>query len=171
MANLSTNNIQIEYEIFGKTSDPTLLLIAGLGGQMNYWPIDFCTSISEKGFQVIRFDNRDTGLSTKIDGLNLDEIRALIGKMFMGEKASVPYRIEDMAEDAIGLLDALDINQAHICGMSMGGFISQTLCIHHPERILSLTSLYSHPGNSSSYMPTQDVMEAMFIPPPPEREA
>ncbi|MBT3178881.1 MAG: alpha/beta hydrolase [Desulfobacula sp.] len=171
MPNIDTKRIKIEYEQFGGSSNPTLLLISGLGGQMHYWPSEFCSRIADNGFRVIRFDNRDTGFSSKIDSLNLDEARQLIGKLFAGEKAPVPYSIEDMANDAIGVLDALDIQKAHICGMSMGGFISQTLAINYPDRALSLISIYSNPGNSHEYMPTQKVMEATFNPPPEEREA
>lgn len=171
MPSISTKGIKIEYEQFGRSSNPSLLLISGLGGQMHYWPGDFCAGIADSGFQVIRFDNRDTGLSSKIDSLNLNEAKEIIGKIFTGEKAPVPYGIEDMADDAIGVLNALGIEKAHICGMSMGGFISQTAAINYPDRVSSLISIYSHPGNRPEFMPTQKVMEAMFTAPPAEREA
>lgn len=113
----------------------------------------------------------DSGLSTKIEGLTVPEITKKIGALFMGEKSSVPYSIEDMADDAIGLLDALDIDKAHICGMSMGGYIAQTLCLNHSSRALSLTSIYSQPGNRKEFVPTQEVLEAMLTPMPEERGA
>ena len=171
MVNLNSNNIQIETETFGKRSNPALLLIAGLSGQMLFWPSDFCNAIADKGFYVIRFDNRDTGLSTKANGPGLEEIKEKIGALFLGEQTSVPYTIADLANDGLGILDALDIKKAHICGMSMGGYIAQTLCINHPSRVISLTSIYSHTGNKPEFMPTQEVLDALFVPMPEEREA
>ena len=171
MASVSANGIQIEYETFGDSSSPALLLIIGLGCQLIHWQDEFCQQIAENGYHVIRYDNRDKGLSTKFDGLTADEIMEKIGALFIGQKVPVPYTIEDMANDAAGLLDALIIDKAHICGMSMGGYIAQTFALNNPARTLSLTSIYSTPGDRSKYPPTQEVTEAMMQPEPLEREA
>jgi pimeloyl-ACP methyl ester carboxylesterase len=170
MPTANANGIQIEYETFGDSSSPTLLLIMGLGGQLIYWQKEFCQQISDSGYYVIRYDNRDVGLSTKFEGLSTEEIMEKIVALFMGQKVPVPYTIEDMTNDAVGLLDALNIKQAHICGMSMGGYIAQTFDINNPIRTLSLTSIYSTPGNKNDYPPSQEVMEAMMEPIPKERE-
>jgi pimeloyl-ACP methyl ester carboxylesterase len=170
MTTANANGIQIEYETFGDSSSPALLLIIGLGGQLIYWQDEFCEQIADTGYYVIRYDNRDTGLSTKFEGLSAEEVMEKVGALFMGQKVTVPYTIEDMALDAAGLLDALNIEKAHICGMSMGGYIAQTFAINNPSRTLSLTSIYSTPGNRSQYPPTQEVLEAMMEPVPKERE-
>jgi pimeloyl-ACP methyl ester carboxylesterase len=169
MPQANVNGIQIEYETFGDKSSQALLLIAGVGLQLIHWQKEFCMKLSDQGYHVIRFDNRDTGLSTKFNEVGLTEAREKIGALFMGEKVPVPYSIVDMANDALGLLDFLDIERAHICGMSMGGFIAQTFAINNPDRILSLTSIYSSPGNRKEFQPTQEAMEAMLTPPPEER--
>jgi len=132
MPRADVNGIQIEYDTVGDPSLPTVLLIAGLGAQLPCWDIGFCKALADLGFYVIRYDNRDVGLSTKIEGLTSNELMEKIGVFFVGQKASVPYKIEDMADDGVGLLDALGIHRAHIVGMSMGGYIAQTLCLHHP---------------------------------------
>jgi len=162
--------IQIEYETFGEVSHPTLLLIIGLGNQLTHWQDEFCQQIADSGFHVIRYDNRDAGLSTKFEGLKTDEIMEKIGALFMGQTTSVPYTINDMSDDAAGLLDALNIEKAHVCGMSMGGYIAQTFAIDNPSRTLSLTSIYSHPGNRGDFLPAQEVMEAMMKPIPRKRD-
>lgn len=171
MATVNANGIQIEYETFGDSTAPALLLIIGLGCQLIHWQDAFCQQIAENGYYVIRYDNRDKGLSTKLDELSANEVMGKIVALFMGEKVPVPYTIEDMADDASGLLDALNIEKAHICGMSMGGYIAQTFALKNPTRTLSLTSIYSTPGNRAKYPPTQEVSEAMMQPEPLEREA
>jgi len=171
MPQANVNGIQIEYETFGDKSSPSVLLIMGLAGQLIHWQKEFCLKLSDHGYYVIRYDNRDSGLSTKFSEVSLTEAREKIGALFMGEKVPVPYSIEDMANDAAGLLDLLDIEQAHICGMSMGGFIAQTFAINNLNRILSLTSIYSSPGNRKEFQPTKEVMEFMLTPMPEERDA
>lgn len=171
MATANSNGIHIEYETFGDPSSPALLLIIGLGCQLIHWQDEFCQQIADVGFHVIRYDNRDAGLSTKFDELSMPEIMEKIGAFFMGQEVSTPYTIEDMVSDAAGLLDALNIDKAHICGMSLGGYIAQTFAINHPFRSLSLTSIYSHSGDQKEFLPTQEVMEAMMAPAPEEREA
>lgn len=170
MAQAKVNGLQIEYETFGEKSKPALLLIAGLGAQLIYWQKEFCIQLADKGYFVIRFDNRDTGLSTKIEELTAPELMEKIGGFFMGKKSSVPYGFDEMAGDAVGLLDALNIEKAHIVGKSMGGYIAQTLCINHPDRVLSLTSIFSHTGKLSAFQPTQEVLEVMLTPAPEDRE-
>lgn len=171
MATATVNGIQIEYETFGEKSSPSLLLIMGLGGQLIHWQKEFCEKIADHGYHVIRYDNRDSGLSTKITGLGVAEAMDKVSNLFMGNKVPVPYSIEDMANDAVGLLYFLEIDRAHVCGMSMGGFIAQTVAIKNPNRLLSLISIYSSPGNRREFMPTQEVMEFMMTPTPVERGA
>jgi pimeloyl-ACP methyl ester carboxylesterase len=169
MATANANGIQIEYETFGDPSLPALLLIMGLGSQLIHWQDEFCEQIADNGYHVIRYDNRDVGLSTKFEKVSMPEITDKVMALFSGQKITTPYTIEDMASDAIGLLDALKIGKAHICGMSMGGMIAQTVAINNPSRTLSLISIYSSSG-LKEFVPTQEVMEAMMEPVPEERE-
>jgi pimeloyl-ACP methyl ester carboxylesterase len=171
MPQADVNGIQIEYETFGNSSSPPVLLIIGFACQLIHWQKEFCMKLSDQGFYVIRYDNRDSGLSTKINTLGMKAAVEKIGALFMGEKVQVPYGIQDMADDAAGLLDFLDIQQAHICGMSMGGYIAQTFAINNPGRILSLSSIYSGPGNRKDFKPTQEAMDSMMTPVPEERGA
>lgn len=170
MAKASANHIVIEYETFGNPSSPPILLIVGLGSQLVYWDEAFCRQLAEAGLYVIRFDNRDSGLSTKFDEAGIPDIMDVIGKLMSGQKAAAPYTIEDMAADAVGLLDALKIEKAHICGMSMGGMIAQSIAIHYPQRVLSLTSIYSTTGNPHLPQPKPELMGLLLTPPPKERE-
>jgi len=170
MATANANGIHIEYDTFGKSSHPALLLIIGLGSQLIHWQDEFCQQIADNGFYVIRYDNRDSGLSTKFEGLSSEEIMEKIMALFSDQKVSVPYTIEDMSSDAVGLLDEIKIEKAHICGMSMGGYIAQTFAINNPSRTISLTSIYSHCGNRSEFLPSQEAMEAMMKPIPKNRD-
>ena len=147
MAKILSNRLEIEYDTFGDQTAPPLILIAGLGGQMIIWSSDFCRVLAEKGLWVIRFDNRDTGLSTKIEEPGAPDSDTLLTLLGRGEKIKIPYSLEDMAADAIGLMDGLGIEKAHICGASMGGMIGQIMAIRSPERVLSLTSIASATGN------------------------
>jgi pimeloyl-ACP methyl ester carboxylesterase len=170
MPNASANNIRIEYDTLGDTSSPPILLIIGLGGQLIYWDEAFCRQLNEAGLRVIRFDNRDAGLSTKFDAAGVPDILEVIGKLTSGQKVTAPYTIEDMAADATGLLDALKIEKAHICGISMGGMIAQSLALRCPERVLTLTSIYSTTGNPRLPQPKPEVMRLLLTPPPQDRE-
>ena len=137
------SGIDICYETFGSSDDPPILLIMGLGGPMNWWDPTFCQPLSARGFFVIRYDNRDTGRSTKLRQHRVtkgDIIRTAVGR------GRAPYSIGDLAVDALGLLDHLDIKRAHVVGVSMGGMIGQTLAIDHRDRVLSLTSIMSTTG-------------------------
>ena len=124
MATATANGIQIEYDTFGSSSSEALLLIVGLGGQMIMWDEEFCEQLAAQGHFVIRFDNRDVGLSTKFDNVGTPNVMEAMSAMMQGEKIDAPYTIDDMADDAVGLLDALGIDKAHICGRSMGGMCS-----------------------------------------------
>ena len=171
MPQANVNGIQIEYKTFGSPQDRPLLLIIGLGGQLIHWDESLCRDLVALGHYVICFDNRDAGLSTKFDETGEPDIIGTLGKILQGDKSGVPYSIEDMADDAAGLLDALGISAAHICGMSMGGMIAQTLALRHPRKLLSLTSIYSHTGNPELPQPKPEVMAALVTPPPVKRTA
>ena len=171
MSRVAANGIQIEYETFGNPSGRPLLLIIGLGGQMIYWDDELCRDLANRGHYVIRFDNRDAGLSTKFDGAGVPNIAEIIGKILKGEKIKPPYTLDDMAGDGVSLLDALGIPQAHICGMSMGGMIAQTIAIRHPSRVLSLISVYSTTGNPQLPQPRMEILGILIAPPPSKKEA
>ncbi|MDX6327540.1 MAG: hypothetical protein QOK15_3894 [Nocardioidaceae bacterium] len=139
-----SEGIEICYQTFGEPTDRPLLLVMGLGGPMTWWPVDLCRRLAGEGFFVIRYDNRDTGHSTRLRHLRVS--RRQLVEAFMGRRVDVPYSLHDMADDAIGLLDHLDLPAAHVTGVSMGGMIAQTLAIDHPDRVLSLTSIMSTTG-------------------------
>ena len=144
---VSSNGIEIVYEAFGRDSDPVLLLIMGLGTQLTGWPDDFCTDLAGRGFRVIRFDNRDIGLSTKMEGAgDYDSPRAAFAKSLLGMRVRAPYKLADMARDAVGLMDALGVGPAHVVGASMGGMIAQIMAAEHASRVASLTSIMSTSG-------------------------
>lgn len=146
MARARANGIEIEYETFGRDDAPPILLISGLGTQMIRWTAPFCELLASLGFKVIRFDNRDAGLSTHFDGAPAPGPDEIVGALMRGERPPVAYGLQDMAEDAIGLMDALAIAKAHVVGRSMGGMIGQLIASRHPERVLSLTSIMSSSG-------------------------
>jgi pimeloyl-ACP methyl ester carboxylesterase len=151
-------SLDICFQTFGRPSDPPLLLIAGLGAQMILWEDDFCAALAERGLWVVRYDNRDVGKSSQIDGKPPAERKR-------GDRAA-PYLLEDMADDAVGLMDALGIARAHVVGASMGGMIAQEVAIHWPERVRSLTSIMSTTGDPSLPPPTPAVMTVFTQPPP-----
>ena len=146
MAKVKANRIEIEYETAGNKSDPALLLVMGLGAQLTIWPDSLFQGLAQRGFYVIRFDNRDTGLSTGFDSWGVPNIPAALQKIMKGEKVDSPYLLKDMAADAVGLLDALGIKRAHMVGASMGGMIVQLIAGLHPERTASMVSIYSTRG-------------------------
>jgi pimeloyl-ACP methyl ester carboxylesterase len=141
-----SREIEICYQTFGDPADQPLLLVMGLAGPMTWWDADFCRLLAGRGFFVIRYDNRDTGRSTKMRGR---VTRKQLAAAFLGRRNGAPYSLSDMAGDAIGLLDQLGIARAHLCGISMGGMIVQTLAIEHPERVASVTSIMSTTGQRS----------------------
>jgi pimeloyl-ACP methyl ester carboxylesterase len=171
MPRTAANGIEIEYDLFGSESDRPLLLIMGLGAQMILWDDEFCAQLAACGHRVIRFDNRDVGLSTKLDHAPAPSPMKLMQARLAGETLEVPYTLEDMADDAAGLLDALGIERSHVAGASMGGMIAQTLAIRHPSRVRSLTSIMSTTGNPNLPPGTPEAMAVLLEPPPTERAA
>jgi len=150
MPRASANGIEIEYETFGHASDAApMLLIGGLGTQLVSWDEEFCQLLADRGYLVIRYDNRDAGLSTWPDQ---------------------QYTLDDMASDAAGLLDALQIPAAHLVGASMGGFIAQLVALDHSEHVLSLTSMISGPSGEDEVQPTAEASALLLAPVPPTRE-
>lgn len=172
MARASLNTgIELEYETFGSPDDPTLLLVMGLNAQMTAWDDDFCAGLAAAGLHVVRFDNRDCGLSSKLDGRSVDPM-AVAAAVRSGEPApDVPYTLSDMAGDAIGLLDHLGVERAHILGASMGGMIVQTMAIEHPTRVASMVSVMSTPDALQYGPPTHEALEVLMTAPPAERDA
>ncbi len=141
------SGLDLCFQTFGDPADETVLLIMGLGGPMGWWTSEFCTMLADRGFHVVRFDNRDTGRSTKLRHhrvSRLDLVKAFVGR------GSAPYGLEDLADDAIGLMDHLSIDAAHVVGVSMGGMIAQTLAVDHADRVLSLTSIMSTTGRRTA---------------------
>jgi pimeloyl-ACP methyl ester carboxylesterase len=163
--------LDIEYETFGSPTDPALLLIAGFVVQLTSWDTGFCELLAAGGRYVIRFDNRDCGLSTKLDGAQANWSAALQANLTGGPMPEVPYTLSDMARDCVGLLDALDIDAAHVAGASMGGMIAQTMAVEHPGRVLSLTSMMSSPGDPRVGKPAAEALEVLLTVPPTERAA
>ncbi|MEV7044251.1 alpha/beta hydrolase [Amycolatopsis sp. NPDC051061] len=143
MARAQANGLELEYDTFGDPDGPPLVLVMGLGAQMITWEDGFCELLAGRGFFVVRYDNRDVGLSTWLDELPAPDLAALAG----GDLTSAPYRLSDLADDAVGLFDALGIGRAHVVGASMGGMIVQQLAIDHPDRLLSVTSIMSTTGD------------------------
>jgi pimeloyl-ACP methyl ester carboxylesterase len=171
MPRSAANGIEIEYELVGSESGRPLLLIMGLGAQMILWDDEFCGQLAAGGHRVIRFDNRDVGLSTKLDHAPAPSPLKLMQARLAGETLEVPYTLEDMADDAAGLLDALEIERAHVVGASMGGMIAQTLALRHRSRVRSLTSIMSTTGNPNLPPATPEAMAVLLEPPPTERAA
>lgn len=144
---LVANKLRLCYDEFGDKTDPSIVLIMGLGTQMIAWSVEFCQGLADSGFRVIRFDNRDIGLSEKISVEKPVSVMNVFLRSKVGLPFDVPYTLNDMAADTIGVLDALGITAAHVVGASMGGMISQIVAAHYPERCLSLTSIMSTTGN------------------------
>ncbi|HEX7776197.1 MAG TPA: alpha/beta hydrolase [Parvibaculum sp.] len=166
MPQVKANGITIEYESFGPADRETVLLIMGLGGQLTMWPVELCNELVARGYRAIRFDNRDVGLSTKFDAAGMPDMAAIFGAVMAGKAAPAPYSLDDMAKDAVGLLDALGIKKAHIAGASMGGMIAQLVAANHPERVLSLTSIMSTTGNAALPQAKPEVMGLLMAPAP-----
>ncbi len=164
MAQVQANGINIEYETFGDKAHETVLLIMGLGAQLTMWPVEFCEELVSRGFYVVRFDNRDIGLSTKFEAAGMPDMAAIFGALMAGKPATSAYTLDDMAGDAVGLLDALGISRAHIVGASMGGMIAQLVAINHPGHTLSLTSIMSTTGNPALPQAKPEAMAVLMAP-------
>jgi pimeloyl-ACP methyl ester carboxylesterase len=162
-------SIEIEYETFGSPDDPALLLINGFTSQLIDWDRDLCEMFAARRRYVIRFDNRDCGLSTHLDGVPAEPMAVQRARSEGAEPPPVPYKLTDMANDAVGLLDALGIERGHVVGVSMGGMIVQTIAIEHPDRCLSATSVMSTPSFRAG-PPTPEALQILLSPPPTERE-
>jgi pimeloyl-ACP methyl ester carboxylesterase len=164
MPRAQANGIELEYETFGDAADPAMLLIMGFSAQMIAWDEELCRLLAGEGFHVIRFDNRDVGLSTHLDA------KVDLAALFGGTLESVPYSLDDMADDAAGLLDALGVDAAHIVGASMGGMIAQLVAIRHPSKTRSLCSIMSTTGDRNVGQATPDAMAALMSPRPASRD-
>jgi pimeloyl-ACP methyl ester carboxylesterase len=147
MTAVQANGITIEYEEKGPPDSPVILLIMGLGMQLIAWPESFCEGLAARGFRIVRFDNRDAGLSSRMPSAGSLAIAAMMARALFGLPVRPPYTLDDMARDTVGLMDALGIGQAHVVGASMGGMIAQIVAIEHPERVKSLTSIMSTSGD------------------------
>lgn len=167
---LVNTGMELEYDTVGSSADPALLLIMGFTAQMTQWEDSFCKLLADGGFFVVRFDNRDCGLSTKLDGQMPDLAATMAAAFADTPPPAVPYTLTDMAADAVGLLDHLGIDRAHVLGASMGGMIAQTVSIEHPLRVRSLVSVMSQPGELEVGQPTAAAAAALFSPPPTTRQ-
>jgi len=163
---VKANGITIAYESFGNPTSETIILIMGTGAPLTNWPVELCQKIAGKGYRVIRFDNRDIGLSSRLDSLGQPNWGAIFPFIKTCQPAPVPYTLLDMAKDVIGLMDALKIEKAHIAGASMGGAIAQLVAIHFPERTLTLTSMSASSGNPDLPAGDPKAYQAMSTPPP-----
>ena len=161
-----SNGIEIEYDTFGAPDDPAILLIMGQGMQLTGWEPGLCTRLADYGFHVIRFDNRDVGLSTHLDDAPVPDLFAVLS----GDTEGVPYLLADMADDAAGLLTALGIEAAHVVGVSMGGMIAQELLLRCPERVLTACSIMSTTGAAGVGRPDDSVAAALISPPARTRD-
>ncbi|HEX4292581.1 MAG TPA: alpha/beta hydrolase [Rhizomicrobium sp.] len=171
MARVHANGIDIEYESFGRESDPAILLIMGFAAQMTMWQQALCEQLAAKGFRVIRFDNRDIGLSTHLSHLPAPNPGEVMARRTSGQKVEVPYRLDDMAADAAALLNALGIQSAHIVGASMGGMIAQLVAINHPDVTKSLLSIMSTTGRPDLPPAKPEAMAALVTPPASDSRA
>ena len=157
---VAANGIDIAYEEVG--SGEPLVLVMGIGAQMLWWPDGFCTALAERGFRVIRFDNRDIGLSTNLSHLPVPNPVRVVRQRWLRQPVDAPYGLADMARDTIGLMDALGVERAHIAGASMGGMIAQHVAFEHPSRVMSLTSLMSTTGAVPVSIPHPKALQALF---------
>ncbi len=166
-----SNGIELCYDTFGDPAAPAIVLIMGLAAQMIAWDEEFCAALAARGYRVVRFDNRDAGLSTRCDAAGTSDVTAALMAAAQGKRIAAPYLLRDMADDVIGLLDALGIPTAHVVGASMGGAIAQTLAIHHTERLRTLTSIMSTTSAPDLPPPTREALEVLFSPAPTDETA
>jgi pimeloyl-ACP methyl ester carboxylesterase len=159
-------DIEICYETFGEPGDPAILMIMGLGTQMVAWHEEFCAQLAERGYFVIRHDNRDIGRSTRLDGAPTPSLLQLATR----DKRAAAYTLADMAGDSVGVLDHLGIEKAHVVGASMGGMIAQTIAIRYPHRTLSLVSIMSNTGGFFAGQPALTMYAVLLKPSPRDRD-
>ncbi|MCP4003126.1 MAG: alpha/beta hydrolase [bacterium] len=171
MPNVEANGICIEYETMGAPDARPLVMLMGLGSQLVAWETEFCRQIAEHGHFVILPDNRDVGLSTKFESAGPLNALQTQADLVAGKPVELPYTLDDMADDTIALLDALEIDRAHVMGVSMGGMIAQTAALRHPKRVSSLISIMSTTGNPEVPPATPEAMAVLLEDPPGEREA
>lgn len=165
MASATANGLTIEYEALGDPAAPVILLVMGLGMPLSAWPDALCGGLVERGYRVIRFDNRDCGRSSKIHVRRQPNLGAAFAAAWLRLPVRAPYTLEDMADDAVGLLDALGIRRAHLVGASMGGMIAQVAAAMYPERVLSLTSIMSSSGRRKFSRPQPHARRALLSKP------
>ncbi len=159
---MTSQPLHIEHESLGDPRQPTILLIMGLGMQLTGWPDDFCHGLVARGYRVVRFDNRDCGLSARAPGKKRANLLLAMAAAALGLPVRTPYTLEDMAGDAVGLMDRLGVERAHIVGVSMGGMIAQVLAARVPQRVLSLTSIMSSSGNRRLSRPSKSARKVLL---------
>ena len=162
----AANGVDLAYDEVGDPKAPTILLIMGLGTQMITWPEAFCEGLAQRGFRVVRFDNRDIGLSTTFESAAPVDVAAAFARAAAGKPVGAPYTLNDMAADAIGLMDALGIDRAHVVGASMGGMIAQIIAARYPDRTRSLISIMSSSGHPDLPQGTPEAIAALLAPRP-----
>ena len=162
LAIANANGIEIAYDTFGDPHAPPLVLIMGLGFQMIVWDEEFCKEIADRGYWVIRFDNRDTGLSTRFDEAEVPDVFSILEAKIQGKAFQTPYTLSDMADDTVGLLNELKIDVAHMVGLSMGGMIAQMMAVCHPSRVQTLTAIMSSTGAPGLPPPTPEALSILL---------
>lgn len=165
------NGIELCYDTFGDPQAPPLVLIMGLAAQMIAWDDEFCTQLAARGYRVVRFDNRDIGLSSRLTAAGAPDVSAAVMAAMQGKPIEAPYLLRDMADDTVGLMDTLGVEAAHVVGASMGGAIGQTLAIHHPSRLRTLTSIMATTGAPGLPPPTQEALAVLLRPTPTDQAA
>jgi pimeloyl-ACP methyl ester carboxylesterase len=158
--------LTLEVEEFGAPNKGAILLIMGLGTQLIAWPMDFCRRLAVAGYRVIRYDNRDVGLSSKFESGGMPDARTALLRSLLHLPIKAPYRLEDMAQDAVGLMDALKIDRAHVVGASLGGMIGQLLASRHAARVATLTTIMSSPGAPPPWDSTPAARQVLMARPP-----
>ena len=159
---LDANGVRLAYDDFGNANDPAILLIMGMATQMTAWPLSFCRGLADRGFYVVRYDNRDVGLSEKMLTARIPSTLDMMLKAGINRPLKVSYKLDDMATDALELMNALNLNQAHVVGVSMGGMIGQVLAAKHSSRVCSLTSIMSSSGDPNLPRASKKVTRALL---------
>jgi pimeloyl-ACP methyl ester carboxylesterase len=162
---MAANGIELAFQTFGNPLAKPLVLIMGLGAQMILWDEEFCSELADHGFWVIRFDNRDIGRSGKLDDHPVPDLSSLLEQFLSGQPIDAPYRLSDMAQDTVGLMDGLGIRSAHVVGASMGGAIAQEMAIRHPHRVRSLTSIMATTGHPGLPLAKPEAVAVLLRPP------